>query len=153
MRDLLDHDVVHEILEVLTVDGAELERAPVDHDAGRSAAPAGQKAGQGDTCGLDLVVDGPDSLEGRHVLDSEVDALQLLAPPLLDVLDRVEDQIVETLAGRDDQGHPPGGQRATRSTASAVSPTTRDAAHRQSVEARHGRGSGSRARGRVRSPP
>jgi hypothetical protein len=129
VRHLLDHHVVHEIFQILPVECTQLERSAVEDDARWRAAPARQQPGQWHPCRLDLVVDRIHAVELRHILHSEVDALELLAPPLRDVLDGVEHELVEALAGRDHQRDPVGRQRPARPTPAPVSATRRDAAH------------------------
>jgi hypothetical protein len=49
--------------------------------------------------------------DDRHVLDGELHALELARPPRLELLDRVEDEVVEALARGLRRRHP---QRAAR---------------------------------------
>jgi Protein of unknown function (DUF3499) len=129
VRDLLDDDVVHEVLQVLTVDGAQLERPAIEDDARRRSAASGEQPGQRHARRLDLVVDGADRIHGWHVLDGEVDALQLVAPALLDVLDRIEHKIVEPLPGGDHQRHAGWRERAPGTTPAPVAASARETAH------------------------
>ena len=140
MRDLFDHDVVDEVLQVLTVDRAQLQRAPEEHDPRRNAAGTREQPGERYARGLDLVLDRSDTVERRHVLDREVDALQLVAPALLDVLYRIQHDAVESLPGRHREWHPGRSERAARPAAAPVPPAPSLAAHPASVERAHRRG-------------
>jgi len=99
VRDLLDDDVVHEVLEILPVHRAQLERATVDDDAGRLTATGRKQPGKRNSRGADLVLDRPD-VERGNFLDGEVELAHPVPPADLDVLDRIEHEVVEALRRR-----------------------------------------------------
>ena len=99
--DLVHEDIEHEVGRVLPVGGPSLDRAAVDNDAWRRrVAPA---AGSGDQPGerhrvRQVHVLGVELLAVvGHFLHCELDAIELVCPSLLEMLDGVEDEVVELL--------------------------------------------------------
>ena len=124
-RDLVDDDVAHQVGEVLAVVRADLQRAPVDHDPRRHLAAVlavrGQHPGQRhaavvEDVGVQDDVVGAGVLDPRHVLDGELDPGQLPLPAALELLDRVEHEVVELLGAAAGQRHL-GGHQATAQAA------------------------------------
>src|SRR3954447_24889724 len=112
--DLVDDHVAHQFGEVLAVVRADLQRPPVDDDPrwhlAAVLAVCGQDAGQRhaavvEDVGVQDDLVGVGVLDPRHVLDGEFDAGELPLPPALEVLDRVEDEVVELLGPTARQRH------------------------------------------------
>ena len=133
--DLVDDDVAHQVGEVVAVVRADLQRAPVDDDPRRHLAAVlavrGQHPGQRHAAvvehvGVEDDLVGAGVVDPRHVLDGELDAGQLPLPAALEVLDRVEDQVVELLgpaAGQRDLGrHQAAAQAAAVAVAAGAAP-------------------------------
>jgi hypothetical protein len=111
---------VHQVGEVLAIHRPELQRAPVQHDARRQLLPAGtagQQPRQRDLAVLQHVRVVDVEL-GRHVLDRELHAGQLLGVPPLQALHGVQHQIVEDLRLGPGQRH--GGRHQPAAQAAAV---------------------------------
>ena len=95
----------------------------------RARSSIGQRCTTSRTCAIAFLdpgerdrvqVERVDRLGGRHVLDRELDLGELVAPTALEMLDRVEDEIVEALrtaAVARDRGQR---QRAARTPSAAV---------------------------------
>jgi len=99
VRYLLDDHVVYEIGEIVTIEGAELQRPAVEHDPRRYAVPARptrQQAGERHVAVLqDVGV--VDVQFGRYVLYRELHARQLLRILPFQTFHRIQDEFVEDL--------------------------------------------------------
>ncbi len=107
-----------EVREVLPIEGPELQGPAVEHDPGRYVVPprpAGQQPGERHLAVLEHV--GVVHVEvGGDLLDRELDPGQLVGVPPLQLLDRVQHQVVEEFrlgpGGRYARGHQPAAQPA-----------------------------------------
>lgn len=149
---MFDDDLVDEGGELEAVAGAELDRPAVDDKA--DLASLLLHAGEGNR----VEVDGVRWLGRRYLLDCELDLRELVAPPPLEALHRVEDKIVEALgpaAVARDRGE---GKRTAWSPAAAVSASAcrvpavwprmpvQRSEHARSVDGAYGRGRASATR-------
>ena len=129
--------------EVAAVDRPRLERPPVDDDPRGLAAAARQQPAEGHAAARGLVEHDVGVVrlqrgDRRHVLDGELDLLELAAPALLEVLDRVEHELVEALAAGLRRRHPDveradphhrGDERSAQATAVPVAAAAGGRAH------------------------
>ncbi len=119
---MLDHDVVDQSGELETVASTELDRPSVHDQAHR--APTLLDPGQRDRVEVESV----GRLGRRHLFDRELDLGQLVPPAPLEVLDRVEDQIVEALGAAAIPWNHRQSERAARATTAAVAAAPRTSA-------------------------
>jgi hypothetical protein len=107
----------------------DLQRTPVDHDAGRHLGAVlpvcRQHARQRDApvvedVGVEHDLIGAGVLHPGDVLDGELHSGQLPLPPAFDVLDRVEHEVVELLGAAPSQRHLGGHETTAQATAVPV---------------------------------
>ncbi len=113
---MLDDNVVHELGKLVAVSCASFERPAIDDDACAPPTRLREDARERDDGSFGtLSFD-----ERRHVFDRELDVGELPAPPILEMFDSVEHEIVEDLSGRPRERNSVGHQRAAQTAAVPV---------------------------------
>ena len=108
----VDHRLVQEVLEIVVVQGARLQRPSV-HDDGGPATGAVARYGAGQwNRGVfeDVGVEGRLGGQRGYVLHEEVDIVQLGHPVRFEVVQDVHQRLVEALRGGSDERHAERGQ-------------------------------------------
>ncbi len=138
--ELLDHDVKHELTQVLLAVRAGEQRPPVQHDARRRCRAAGVaraartrlQPGQRHRIGQ---VGGPPGR--RYLLDGELDPGQLGCPPRLKLGDGLEHQVIEALRAAPVDGGVLRGEHAAQAPAMPVPPPDPAGDRRAAVASLH----------------